>query len=48
MKPNGDVRTVETLTGIAVLILFIAASNFVSMMTARAAGTGAGDGCPQS
>jgi putative ABC transport system permease protein len=38
MKPHGDMRTVETLTGIAVLILFIAASNFVSMMTARAAG----------
>jgi putative ABC transport system permease protein len=38
MKPHGDVRTVETLAGIAVLILFIAASNFVSMMTARAAG----------
>jgi len=38
MKPNGDVRTLQTLTGIAVLILFIAASNFVSMMTARAAG----------
>jgi len=38
MKPNSDVRTLQTLTGIAVLILFIAASNFVSMMTARAAG----------
>ena len=38
MKPHGDVRTLETLVGIAVLILFIAASNFVSMMTARAAG----------
>jgi putative ABC transport system permease protein len=38
MKPKGDVRTLQTLTGIAVLILFIAASNFVSMMTARAAG----------
>jgi putative ABC transport system permease protein len=38
MKPGGDVRTLQTLTGIAVLILFIAASNFVSMMTARAAG----------
>ena len=38
MKTHGDVRTVQTLVGIAVLILFIAASNFVSMMTARAAG----------
>ena len=38
MKTHGDVRTLETLIGIAVLTLFIAASNFVSMMTARAAG----------
>jgi putative ABC transport system permease protein len=38
MKPHGDVRTLQTLTGIAVLILFVAGSNFVSMMTARAAG----------
>jgi len=38
MKTHGDMRTVQTLVGIAVLILFIAASNFVSMMTARAAG----------
>jgi putative ABC transport system permease protein len=38
MKTNGDVRTLETLMGIAGLILFISASNFVSMMTARAAG----------
>src|SRR5882757_4078911 len=38
MKTHGDVRTLETLIGIAVLTLFIASSNFVSMMTARAAG----------
>lgn len=38
MKTNGDERTLETLIGIAALILFISASNFVSMMTARAAG----------
>jgi putative ABC transport system permease protein len=38
MKPPGDVRTLQTLIGIAVLILFVAGSNFVSMMTARAAG----------
>ncbi|MBS0419068.1 MAG: ABC transporter permease [Proteobacteria bacterium] len=38
MKTHGDVRTLETLIGIAILTLFIAASNFVSMMTARAAG----------
>ncbi|HWM65565.1 MAG TPA: FtsX-like permease family protein [Steroidobacteraceae bacterium] len=38
MKPHGDVRTLQTLIAIAVLILFVASSNFVSMMTARAAG----------
>jgi putative ABC transport system permease protein len=38
MKPPGDARTLETMIGIAGLILFVAASNFVSMMTARAAG----------
>jgi putative ABC transport system permease protein len=36
MKPQGDPRTVHALICIAVLILFVAASNFVSMMTARA------------
>jgi putative ABC transport system permease protein len=38
MKPPSDGRTLETMIGIAALILFVAASNFVSMMTARAAG----------
>jgi putative ABC transport system permease protein len=38
MKPPGDVRTLQTMIGIAGLILFVAGSNFVSMMTARAAG----------
>ena len=37
MKPPSDPRTVHGLILIAVLILFVAASNFVSMMTARAA-----------
>jgi len=37
-KPPGDPRTLQTLTAIAILILFVASSNFVSMMTARAAG----------
>lgn len=36
IKPQGDPRTLHALIGIAALILFIAASNFVSMMTARA------------
>ncbi len=38
MKPPGDPLMVQTLGGIAVLILIVAGSNFVSMMTARAAG----------
>jgi putative ABC transport system permease protein len=38
MKPPGDPRTLQTMIGVAVLILFVAGSNFVSMMTARAAG----------
>ena len=36
MKPQGDPRTLKALIGIAVVILFVAGSNFVSMMTARA------------
>jgi putative ABC transport system permease protein len=35
LKPQGDPRTLQALIVIAVLILFVAASNFVSMMTAR-------------
>jgi len=35
MKPQGDRRTLHALIGIACLIVFIAASNFVGMMTAR-------------
>jgi len=38
MKPPGDPLMAQTLIGIAVLILIVAGSNFVSMMTARAAG----------
>lgn len=38
MKPPGDPLMAQTLVGIAALILIVAASNFVSMMTARAAG----------
>ena len=38
MKPAGDARTLQTMSIIAILILFVAGSNFVSMMTARAAG----------
>jgi putative ABC transport system permease protein len=38
MKPPGDTRTLQTMIGIAFLVLFVACSNFVSMMTARAAG----------
>ena len=37
MKPPGDPRTLQDMIGIAVLIAFVAGSNFVSMMTARAA-----------
>jgi putative ABC transport system permease protein len=37
MKPSGDVRTLKAMVVIAVLILFVAGSNFVSMMTARSA-----------
>jgi putative ABC transport system permease protein len=37
MKPPGDPRTLQAMIGIAVLIAFVAGSNFVSMMTARAA-----------
>ena len=36
-KPSGDPRTLQAMIGIAALILFVAGSNFVSMMTARAA-----------
>jgi len=36
MKPQGDPRMLQILMGIAVLILIVAGSNFVSMMTARA------------
>jgi putative ABC transport system permease protein len=38
MKPPGDPLMAQTLIGIAALILAVAGSNFVSMMTARAAG----------
>lgn len=38
MKPPGDPLMAQTLIGIAALILVVAGSNFVSMMTARAAG----------
>jgi putative ABC transport system permease protein len=37
MKPPADRRTVHGMILIAAVILFVAASNFVSMMTARAA-----------
>ncbi|MDB6014571.1 MAG: transporter permease [Gammaproteobacteria bacterium] len=37
MKPPGDPRTLQAMIMIAVLILIVAGSNFVSMMTARAA-----------
>ena len=37
MKPPGDAHTLQAMIGIAALILFVAGSNFVSMMTARAA-----------
>ncbi len=37
MTPPSDLRTVQALIGIALLILFVASSSFVSMMTARAA-----------
>jgi putative ABC transport system permease protein len=37
MKPSGDPRTLQAMVAIAVLILIVAGSNFVSMMTARAA-----------
>jgi putative ABC transport system permease protein len=37
MKPAGDPRTLEAVIAIAALILVVAGSNFVSMMTARAA-----------
>jgi putative ABC transport system permease protein len=35
MKPQGDVHTLRALSAIALLILIVAVSNFVSMMTAR-------------
>jgi putative ABC transport system permease protein len=38
MKTPGDPRTLQTMIGIACLLLFVGGSNFVSMMTARAAG----------
>jgi putative ABC transport system permease protein len=37
MKPTGDPRTLHAMMGIALLIVTVAASNFASMMTARAA-----------
>jgi putative ABC transport system permease protein len=37
LKPPSDRRTVQGMMLIAAIILFVAASNFVSMMTARAA-----------
>jgi putative ABC transport system permease protein len=37
MTPPSDRRTVDAFIAIGVLILFVASSNFVSMMTARAA-----------
>jgi putative ABC transport system permease protein len=37
IKPSGDPRTLQAMVAIAVLILVVAGSNFVSMMTARAA-----------
>jgi putative ABC transport system permease protein len=37
MKPTGDPRTLHAMIGIALLIMIVAASNFASMMTARAA-----------
>jgi putative ABC transport system permease protein len=37
MKPKGDLRTLHAMIGVALLILFVAGSNFVNMMTARAA-----------
>ena len=36
MKPPADARSLHMMIGIAVLIVTVAASNFVSMMTARA------------
>jgi putative ABC transport system permease protein len=36
MKPQGDRRMLQILMGIAVLIVIVAVSNFVSMMSARA------------
>jgi putative ABC transport system permease protein len=36
LKPEGDPLTLRALMGVAALILLIAGSNFVSMMTARA------------
>jgi putative ABC transport system permease protein len=39
-KPPGDLRTVHTMIAIALLILLVAGCNFVSMMSARAAGRG--------
>src|SRR5262249_43198933 len=38
MKSPADPRALQTMIGVAVLILVVASSNFVSMMTARAAG----------
>jgi putative ABC transport system permease protein len=37
MKPTGDPQTLHAMIGIALLIVIVAASNFASMMTARAA-----------
>jgi len=36
LKPQGDPGTLHIMIGVALLILFVAGSNFVSMMTARA------------
>lgn len=37
MKPPGDLRTLQAMIAIGCVILFVAGSNFVSMMTARSA-----------
>jgi putative ABC transport system permease protein len=37
MKPPGDLRTLHSMMGIALLIVIVATCNFVSMTTARAA-----------
>ncbi|HVY22915.1 MAG TPA: FtsX-like permease family protein [Steroidobacteraceae bacterium] len=37
MKPPADPRLIDTMTGIAIIIILLAAGNFASMMTARSA-----------